>query len=82
MYSVNYTFTHQYLMDLLIITEFLPLLDKFGPKNQSCLLKMKFLTYSNLCMLNYMAMFTFPVLDREYCPSSNLFQKNKTVCLR
>lgn len=80
MYSVNYIFTHQYLMDPLIITEFLPLLGKFGPKNQSCLLKMKFRTYFNLSILNLIKMSTFSVTDRNV-PFFSKFGLNNQNCL-
>ena len=60
---------------------FLPFLAIFGQKNQSFLLIMKFVTYSNLGILNSMVTFTFSVLDQKYPFWANLVQKYKIVCL-
>ena len=53
---------------------------KFGSKNQNCLFKPKFGTYTNSNMKNIMVMFIFSVFDRKYPFLGILFQKIKIVC--
>ena len=57
----------------------IPLLGKFGPKNQNCHFKLKFGTYTNSNMQNSMVMFSFFVFDRKYPFWANLFQKVKII---
>ena len=56
-------------------------LGKFGPRNQNCLFKMKFGTWTNSNMQISMVVFTFSVLDEKHSFSTNLVQKVKIVSL-
>ena len=56
-----------------------PFLDKFGPKNQNCLSKLRFGTQTNSNMQNSMVMFTFSVFYQKYPFWVNLVQKIKIV---
>ena len=70
-------------------------MDKFGPKNQNCQLKLKYGIGTNSNMQNSLVMFTFSVfnwkyfagqiswkyLDWKYQFDANLVQKIKIVCL-
>ena len=55
--------------------------DKFGPKNQNCLFKIKVNTYSNSNMQNSMAMPICLALGGKYSFWANLVKKLKIVCL-
>ena len=59
----------------------LPFLHKFGPKNQKCLLKVKFDSYTNSNMQNSVVVFTFSALDLKYLFCTNVVQKIKIVNL-
>ena len=52
---------------------------KLLSKNQHFLLKLKFRTYTNLNMENWMMVF-FPFLDRKRLFLVKLVQKLKTIC--
>ena len=56
-------------------------LHKFGPKNQKCLLKVKFDSYTNSNMQNSVVVFTFSALDLKYLFCTNVVQKIKIVNL-
>ena len=51
---------------------------KFSPKNPKCLFRMKHGISANSNMLNSMVVFTFSVLDWNYCFWADLFQKIKS----
>ena len=51
-------------------------------KNQNCLFKMKFGTYFNSSMLNFMVIFNFFHFNWKYAFWTNLVQKDKTVWIR
>ena len=56
----------------------IPFLGKFGPKNQNCHFKLKFGTYTNLNMQNFMARLTSSILDRKYRIWANFGPKNQS----
>ena len=55
----------------------IPFLEKFGPKIQNCLFKVKFGTQTNLNMQNSLVMLTLFVFDQKYPFQLTLVQKNK-----
>ena len=55
--------------------------ENFGPKNQSCGCKLKFVTYSNSNILKLMVMRDFFVLNPKHRSRSNALQKIKIVTL-
>ena len=57
-------------------------LSKFGPKNQNCQSKLKFVTWANSNIQNSMLLFTFSVLERKHLFEENLVQKTKIGSLR
>ena len=59
----------------------MPVLGKFGPKNQTCQFKVKFGIQTISHMQSLMVMFTFPVLDWKYPFRVNLVRKIKMVHL-
>ena len=59
----------------------MPFLGKFGPENQNCQFKLKFVTSTNSNMQNSVVMFTFSVLSWKYPFWVNLVQKIKIVSL-
>ena len=54
---------------------------KFGPQNQNCQFKLKFGTWTNLNIHNWMVLFTFSIFDRKYPFLENLVQKIKIPSL-
>ena len=53
----------------------IPFWDKFGPKLQNCLFKLKFGTETILNLLNLMVILNFSCLDQKYPFWGNLVQK-------
>ena len=67
--------------DLSVLEPEMPFLGKFGPENQNCQFKLKFVTSTNSNMQNSVVMFTFSVLSWKYPFWVKLVQKVKIFSL-